>query len=185
MVARAAQFSNSSLSFAHNAATLDRIPMVPPFVRQPQAALAKTAEIAGARRAYSPDRSFPRIEFHFTHRQRECLYAGDAPLPAALTLRVAGQGISAVKLWEGPWLHSAWFWRKKRRGSKRFAERSELKIARFDELFEYARRNIQAAVLAASPEPMESLLLLMLVEALRKIQSLERESLNSKLKNAL
>lgn len=45
--------------------------------------------------------------------------------------------------------------------------------ARFDELFEYARLNTQAAVQAASPEPMESVLLLMLVEMLRKIQALE------------
>jgi hypothetical protein len=43
----------------------------------------------------------------------------------------------------------------------------------FDELFEYARRNVQAAVQAASPEPMESLLLLMLVEMLKEIQALK------------
>jgi hypothetical protein len=45
--------------------------------------------------------------------------------------------------------------------------------AYLDELFEYARRNVQAAVQAASPEPMESLLLLMLVEMLKEIQALK------------
>jgi hypothetical protein len=43
----------------------------------------------------------------------------------------------------------------------------------FDELFEYARRNTQAAVQAAAPEPMESLILLMLLEMLKEIQALK------------
>lgn len=42
-----------------------------------------------------------------------------------------------------------------------------------DQLFEYARLNVQAAVQAASPEPMESLFLLMLVEMLKEIQALK------------
>ncbi|HEX9003824.1 MAG TPA: hypothetical protein VGB07_28190 [Blastocatellia bacterium] len=42
----------------------------------------------------------------------------------------------------------------------------------FDQLFEYARLNVQAAVQAASPEPMESVFLLMLVEMQKKIQQL-------------
>ncbi len=42
----------------------------------------------------------------------------------------------------------------------------------FDALFEYARRNIQAAVQAAATEPMESLLLLMLIEMHKEIQAL-------------
>lgn len=43
----------------------------------------------------------------------------------------------------------------------------------FDELFEHARRNIQAAVQAASPEPMESVLLLMLIGMQKEIQELK------------
>lgn len=44
---------------------------------------------------------------------------------------------------------------------------------RFDELFEFARRNVQAAVQGAAPDPMESLLLLMLIEMLKRIERLE------------
>ena len=43
----------------------------------------------------------------------------------------------------------------------------------FDELFEHARRNIQAAVQAAAPEPMESIFLLMLIEMQKEIQELK------------
>ena len=43
----------------------------------------------------------------------------------------------------------------------------------FDELFEHARRNIQAAVQAAAPDPMESIILLMLVEMQKEIQELK------------
>ena len=43
----------------------------------------------------------------------------------------------------------------------------------FDELFEHARRNIQAAVQAAAPEPMESIFLLMLIEMQKEIQGLK------------
>jgi len=39
----------------------------------------------------------------------------------------------------------------------------------FDELFEHARRNIQAA----APEPMESIFLLMLIEMQKEIQELK------------
>jgi len=42
-----------------------------------------------------------------------------------------------------------------------------------DELFEHARRNIQAAVQAAAPEPMESIVLLMLIELQREIRELK------------
>jgi hypothetical protein len=44
---------------------------------------------------------------------------------------------------------------------------------RFDELFEFARLNVQAAVQGAAPDPMESLILLMLVEMLKRIETLE------------
>jgi hypothetical protein len=44
---------------------------------------------------------------------------------------------------------------------------------RFDELFEFARRNIQAAVQGAAPDPLESLLLLMLIELLKRVERLE------------
>src|SRR5262245_58210987 len=44
---------------------------------------------------------------------------------------------------------------------------------RFDELFEFARRNVQAAVQGSAPDPMESLLLLMLIEMLKRIERLE------------
>jgi hypothetical protein len=40
-------------------------------------------------------------------------------------------------------------------------------------LFEHARRNIQAAVQAAAPEPMESIFLLMLIEMQKEIQELK------------
>jgi hypothetical protein len=43
----------------------------------------------------------------------------------------------------------------------------------FDELFEHARRNIQAAVQAAAPEPMESIFLLILIEMQKEIQELK------------
>lgn len=43
----------------------------------------------------------------------------------------------------------------------------------FDQLFEYARLNVQAAVQAASPEPMESVFLLILIELQKRIQQLE------------
>jgi len=43
----------------------------------------------------------------------------------------------------------------------------------FDELFEYARRNVQAAVQAASPDPMESVFLLILVEMQKEIGELK------------
>lgn len=43
----------------------------------------------------------------------------------------------------------------------------------FDELFEHARHNIQAAVQAAAPEPMESVFLLMLIEMQKEIQELK------------
>jgi hypothetical protein len=55
----------------------------------------------------------------------------------------------------------------------------------FDELFEYARRNVQAAVQAASPEPMESLLLLMLVEMLKEIQALKARVIEVEAKERL
>jgi hypothetical protein len=44
---------------------------------------------------------------------------------------------------------------------------------RFDELFEHARRNIQAAVQAAAPEPMESVVLLMLIGMQKEIEELK------------
>src|SRR5262249_17044525 len=43
----------------------------------------------------------------------------------------------------------------------------------FDELFEHARRNIQAAVQAAAPEPMESIFLLMLRERQKETKGLK------------
>ncbi len=43
----------------------------------------------------------------------------------------------------------------------------------FDELFEHARRNIQAAVQAAAPEPMESVVLLMLIGMQKEIEDLK------------
>ncbi len=45
----------------------------------------------------------------------------------------------------------------------------------FDQLFEYARLNVQAAVQAASPEPMESVFLLMLVEMQKEIEGLKAQ----------
>lgn len=45
--------------------------------------------------------------------------------------------------------------------------------AHFDQLFEHARRNIQAAVQAAAPEPMESIFLLILIEMQKEIQELK------------
>lgn len=42
-----------------------------------------------------------------------------------------------------------------------------------DQLFEYARLNVQAGVQAASPDPMESLFLLMLVQMQKEIQALK------------
>lgn len=44
---------------------------------------------------------------------------------------------------------------------------------RFDELFEHVRRNIQAAVQAAAPEPMESVVLLMLIGMQKEIEELK------------
>jgi hypothetical protein len=44
---------------------------------------------------------------------------------------------------------------------------------RFDELFEHVRRNIQAAVPAAAPEPMESVVLLMLIGMQKEIAELK------------
>jgi len=44
---------------------------------------------------------------------------------------------------------------------------------RFDELFEHVRRNIQAAVQAAAPEPMESVVLLMLIGMKKEIEELK------------
>ncbi|MDX2030220.1 MAG: hypothetical protein SF339_06105 [Blastocatellia bacterium] len=44
--------------------------------------------------------------------------------------------------------------------------------ARFDQLFEHARLNIQAAVQAAAPDPMESLVLLILIGMQREIDEL-------------
>lgn len=44
---------------------------------------------------------------------------------------------------------------------------------RFDELFEHARRNVQAAVQAAAPEPMESVVLLMLIGMQKEIEELK------------
>jgi hypothetical protein len=48
----------------------------------------------------------------------------------------------------------------------------------FDELFEFARLNVQAGVQASDPDPMASLFLLMLVEMLNRIEEIEgkRES---------
>lgn len=43
---------------------------------------------------------------------------------------------------------------------------------RFDQLFEHARQNIQAGVQSAAPDPMESLLLLMLIGMQREIDEL-------------
>lgn len=43
----------------------------------------------------------------------------------------------------------------------------------FDQLFEYARLNVQAAVQAAAPEPMESVFLLMLVQMQKEIHQLK------------
>lgn len=43
----------------------------------------------------------------------------------------------------------------------------------FDQLFEYVRLNVQAAVQAASPEPMESVFLLMLVQMQKEIHQLK------------
>lgn len=45
----------------------------------------------------------------------------------------------------------------------------------FDQLWEYARLNVQAAVQAASPEPMESVFLLILVEMQKEIQGLKAQ----------
>jgi hypothetical protein len=45
---------------------------------------------------------------------------------------------------------------------------------RFDELFEFARKNVQAGVQAANPYSMASLLLLMLVEMLGRIEALDK-----------
>jgi hypothetical protein len=44
---------------------------------------------------------------------------------------------------------------------------------RFDELFEFARRNVQAGVQGSAPDPMESLFLLMLIEIVKRIETLE------------
>jgi hypothetical protein len=44
---------------------------------------------------------------------------------------------------------------------------------RFDELFEHVRRNIQAAVQAAAPEPMESVVLLMLIGMKKEIEEMK------------
>lgn len=44
---------------------------------------------------------------------------------------------------------------------------------RLDDLFELARRNVQAGVQGAAPDPMESLFALMLVEMLKRIETLE------------
>lgn len=44
---------------------------------------------------------------------------------------------------------------------------------RFDELFEHVRRNLQAAVQAAAPEPMESVFLLMLIGMQTEIEELK------------
>jgi hypothetical protein len=44
---------------------------------------------------------------------------------------------------------------------------------RLDELFEFARENIKAGVMASDPDPMAPLLLLMLVEMMVRIEALE------------
>jgi hypothetical protein len=44
---------------------------------------------------------------------------------------------------------------------------------RFDELFEHVRRYIQAAMQAAAPEPMESVVLLMLIGMQKEIEELK------------
>ncbi|MBO0861261.1 MAG: hypothetical protein J2P21_22790 [Chloracidobacterium sp.] len=44
---------------------------------------------------------------------------------------------------------------------------------RFDELFEHVRRNTQAAVMAAAPEPVESVVLLMLIGMQKEIEELK------------
>jgi hypothetical protein len=44
---------------------------------------------------------------------------------------------------------------------------------RLDELFEFARRNVQAGVMAADPDPLAPLILLMLIEMLARIEALE------------
>ena len=45
----------------------------------------------------------------------------------------------------------------------------------FDALFEIARRNTQAAVQAAAPEPMEPIFLLVMIEMLKEIGSLKAQ----------
>lgn len=45
--------------------------------------------------------------------------------------------------------------------------------AYFDQLFEYARLNVQAGVQAAAPEPMDSVIFLMLVQMQKEIQELK------------
>jgi len=45
----------------------------------------------------------------------------------------------------------------------------------FDQLFEYVRLNVQAAVQAASPEPMESVFMLMLIEMQKEIEGLKTQ----------
>jgi hypothetical protein len=45
--------------------------------------------------------------------------------------------------------------------------------AHFDELFEHARLNIQAAVQASAPDAMESVILLILVEMQKQIDALK------------
>lgn len=42
-----------------------------------------------------------------------------------------------------------------------------------DELFEFARLNVQAGVMASDPDPMASLMMLMLIEMLGRIEALE------------
>jgi hypothetical protein len=57
----------------------------------------------------------------------------------------------------------------------------------FDELFERARRHVQAAVQAANPEPMESVFISVLIEMLReekhlraRVDELEKELRDAK-----